>query len=87
MTEQEKIDRGMQAAALLEHPLVKEALAAMTRDVLADFENADANDLGALQYQRLRLDAVKQFAQWLADTVMDGRNAATKAEHEPQDIE
>lgn len=87
MTEQEKIDRGQQAAALLEHPLLKEALGDIADMCLREFARAAPDDDDALRRARYMLSAANEFKNVFLRIVGKGRSAAAKAEHTPQEIE
>ena len=87
MTEQEKIDRGQQAAALLAHPLLKEALDAIADQCLRDFAAARPEDTAFMTQARMMLETAHRFRKFFDNAVSEGRNAATKAEHVPQEIE
>jgi hypothetical protein len=86
LTEEEKIDRGMQAAALLEHPLLKDALSDIADMCLRHFAAADPNDHEALMAARRMLQTADEFKNVFRRIVTVGRSAASKAEHTPQEV-
>ncbi len=86
MTEQEKIDRGQQAAALLEHPLMNEALSDIADMCLRQFAEASPDDLEALAQARRMLQTATEFQKIFKRLVMEGRNAATTADFEQPEI-
>ncbi len=86
MTEEEKIDRGKQAAALLAHPLIKEALNDIADRCLRGFADTDPEDTQGLSRHRRMLETAARFHEFFKRVVTEGHNAAVKAEMEPKEI-
>ena len=85
-TEEEKIDRGQQAAHLLAHPLLQEALDGLVDQCLKDFADAQPGDVDRLNGARMMLETAGRFQQIFKGLIRQGKNAADNAEFEPPEI-
>jgi hypothetical protein len=76
MTEQQDIDRGRQAAELLESPLLKAALDAIEAEVVAQWEQCPARDTEGKEALWQLMKTSKKFRSLLTGYVNTGKLAA-----------
>lgn len=86
LSEDEIIERGRRAAALMENDLIRDALAGIVQQATDDFHAAEPHDEAALRNARYLADAAQRFGGIFQTWIMQGRNAASKAELEEKEI-
>lgn len=79
MTEQEKIQRGIEARALLEAPLIMEAFDAFEKESVDKLAATDGTQCVEREAYIERITALRAFKQHLRSTATTGREAELKA--------
>lgn len=79
MTPEEEVARAARAAAILEDPLVVDALDAMRASALSAWENSTPDDTTGRERAWHRMRAVNEFRAHLQSHVDTGKMAAAKS--------
>lgn len=72
------VERARQVKEFLDHPILNEAVASLTKGILADFAAADPAEPAKLSHHRYRLQAVQALVEALRNAVDEGANAAAE---------
>ncbi len=84
MTDQQQINRGLQAQQLAENPLLQEALQAWQSAITKQWMESPLRDVDGRERLRLMLEASKTFQQFLEATISTGKVAQATVEQKQQ---
>jgi hypothetical protein len=76
MTPAQEVSRGAQAAELLEHPLLAEAISAVERNIIEQWTNTTPRDAADRERYYLMLLASRAFQQHLTTHIETGKLAS-----------
>lgn len=82
MTLEEQTVRGAKAKALMEDPILRDAIERVQQHVFDEFARTDPADTGALQLRRLELKALADVVRMVKEVIDSGKIAAHSIEQE-----